>query len=272
MSLRKVCWFTTLATIVIFLAVRSLHVHLMDFDVAITNSQAHDIETAPHKSPSNVSWSANSLARSQLVFGKGETSQTVLLPAQFKNPEDLGVGRLLVASRDLADPIFAKTVILLVQYDAGGVVGLMLNRRTKVPVSHVFEKLKAAKNRSDPVYLGGPVETSTVFGLLRSKTKRESAERIFGEVYLISKKSLFEKSLSARPDPGVFHVYLGYAGWTPDQLRKEVEVGAWFIFQGDAQTVFDSNPDNLWFQMIRRTEMKMAKSQPADAATIFPIL
>jgi len=189
---------------------------------------------------------------------------TVFLPVQSKNSKSLAAGKLLVASRDLADPNFAETVVLLVRYDAQGVVGLILNRRTDVPLSRVLD-LKAAKDRSDPVYLGGPVETPSVFALFQSPAKLEGADRIFGGTYLITAKTLFEQTISTRPDPGVFHVYLGYAGWTNDQLRKEVELGAWFIFPADANTVFNANPDSLWSQMIRKTELKLAASEPAEA-------
>jgi len=170
-----------------------------------------------------------------------------------------------VASRALGDPNFAETVVLLVRYDAEGAVGLILNRRSHVPLSRVLEGLKAAKSRSDPVYLGGPVETAAVFALLQSPAKLEDAEHIFGGVYLISTKPLFDRTISAQPDPGVFHVYLGYAGWSNEQLRREVELGAWFIFQPDAGTVFNSDPDSLWSQMIRKTELKLAESEPAGA-------
>jgi len=189
----------------------------------------------------------------------------VFLPIQSKKAEDLGAGKLLVASRQLGDPNFAETVVLLVRYDAEGVVGLILNRRTHVPLSRVLEGIKAAQDRSDPVYLGGPVGTSAVFALFQPPAKLEGAEHIFGGVYLVSTKPFFDQAISARPDPGVFHVYLGYAGWTSDQLRKEVEMGAWFIFPADAGAVFDSDPDSLWSQMIRKTELKLAESEPAGA-------
>ncbi len=196
---------------------------------------------------------------------QGAISPAVLLPIQSKKTEDLGVGKLLVASRALGDPNFAESVVLLVRYDAEGAVGLILNRRSHVPLSRVLEGLKAAKGRSDPVYLGGPVETPAVFALFQSPAKLEDAEHIFGGVYLISTKPLFDRTISAQPDPGVFHVYLGYAGWSNEQLRREVELGAWFIFQPDAGTVFNSDPDSLWSQMIRKTELKLAESTPAHA-------
>lgn len=60
------------------------------------------------------------------------------VPVQFRNPDDLGVGKLLVASRGMGDDSFAGTVILLVRFDAErGVQGLVLNRRTDVPISEV---------------------------------------------------------------------------------------------------------------------------------------
>jgi putative transcriptional regulator len=185
----------------------------------------------------------------------------LFLPIQFKNPKDLGVGKLLVASRGMGDPNFAQTVVLLVHYDENGVVGVVLNRRTDIPLSKVLD-LEAAKDRSDPVYLGGPVGPSAVLALFQPPTKIDKAENIFGGVYLISDKDLFEKTIAARPDPHVFHVYVGYAGWTPDQLRAEVQLGAWFIFPADADTVFNTDPNSLWPQMIQKTELKLARTEP----------
>ena len=241
MSLHKLCFFTMLATIVALAAVGRFNRRITELEVPKPNAQPHDRALAAEMLPTGI------------------------LQVQSRNAKGLGAGKLLVASRSLGDPHFAETVVLLVRCDAQGVVGLILNRRTDVPLSRVLEGLKAAKDRSDPVYLGGPVETPAVFALFQSPAKIEGAENIFGAVYLITAKSLFEQTVSTRPDPGVFHVYLGYAGWTIGQLRREVELGAWFIFPADANTVFSANPDSLWSQMIRKMEVKIAGSEPADA-------
>lgn len=185
------------------------------------------------------------------------------VPIQFKNPSNLGVGKLLVASRGLGDPNFAETVILLIHYDDKGVVGLILNRRTSLPLSKVLD-LKAAKDRSDTVYLGGPMEPSNVFALYQSKVKIEKAESPFAGVYLITDKDLFEQTISSKPDPATFHVYLGYAGWTEDQLRSEVKLGAWYVFPADSNSVFNSDPDSLWPQMIKNTELMQAATEPLE--------
>ncbi len=267
MSLRKLCCFTILATTVAFVAVRRFNVPINKFDVPTPSSRPHDT-LLPDASLRHMGQPANPPGRShglKAFRAKSEIPPAVFLPVQSKNTNDLGVGKLLVASRDLGDPNFAETVILLVHYDEEGVVGLILNRRTEVPLSRVLKEPKAAKDRSDKAYLGGPVETPSVFALLQSPAKVEGAQHIFGAVYLISTKALFEQSISARPDPNTFHVYLGYAGWNADQLQKEVGLGAWFIFRADAGTVFNSDPDSLWPQMIRKTELNLASSEPAEA-------
>ncbi|HUA15786.1 MAG TPA: YqgE/AlgH family protein [Verrucomicrobiae bacterium] len=224
MSLGNLCFFAVLASVMALPATRGSE--LRPSDTRTRNSST--LETPP---------------------------AVVLLPS--RNPSDLGLGRLLVASRELSDPIFGQTVILLVHYDTDGVIGLMLNRRTDLPISRVFAQLKTAKNLSDPVYLGGPVETPTVFALFHSPQTPEVAQRVFGGVYWISAKSALEKLVSSHPAPAVFHVYLGYAGWTPEQLRNEVRLGGWFIFPADHDTVFHADPDSLWRQMIRKTEIEM---------------
>jgi putative transcriptional regulator len=198
------------------------------------------------------------------VRTKSDVPRTTFVPVQFKDAKALGVGKLLVASPNLADPNFVKTVILLIHSDDQGVVGLILNRRTNIALSRVLEDFPGAKDRSDPAYLGGPVGVPAVIALLQSPNKVEGADRIFSEVYLISTKTLLEQTLAARPNPQAFHVYLGYAGWTSDQLRKEVELGAWFIFPPDTGVVFNSDPGSLWPQMIQKTQLKVARNVPAS--------
>jgi putative AlgH/UPF0301 family transcriptional regulator len=252
MFLRKLSFYAMLATMLTLAAAEKLNPHVKEFDM-----------------PEMDAWaSGQSLAASFLA--ESEMPPADFLRVQSKNAKRLGAGKLLVASRNLGDPHFAKTVILLVRYDDHGVLGLVLNRRTAIPLSRALESVKAAKDRSDPVYLGGPVETPGVFALCQSPAKIEGAEQIFDGVYLITSKPLFEQTLLARPDAGGFHVYLGYAGWTQDQLQKEVELGAWFIFPAEASTVFNAAPDSLWLEMIRMTELRLARSEPGNADPLLP--
>jgi putative transcriptional regulator len=177
----------------------------------------------------------------------------------FAQTENLAIGNFLVASRDLGDPNFAKTVILLVHYkEDQGAVGLVVNRATDVPMSRVFQDLKEAKSRKDPVYVGGPVELNTVMALLKTSSKPDNATRVFNDVYLIANKDLLKATLASGAESSVFHAYVGYAGWGAGQLEHEMELGAWHSMPADAANVFHSDPDSVWERLIRRTETQIA--------------
>lgn len=179
-------------------------------------------------------------------------------PGQSKRPQDLAAGKILVASRDLDDPNFAETVVLLVHYDTEGVVGLITNRRTRIPISRALDEVKGSKGRSDRMYAGGPVGRSSVLALMRSRDKVEDADHVSGDVYLITKAEKLSKTMEAETPADAFHVYLGYAGWTPKQLEAEVGLGAWFIFSADAAVVFAANPEAVWQRLIEKTEERVA--------------
>jgi putative transcriptional regulator len=173
---------------------------------------------------------------------------------------DLAPGQFLVASRDLEDPNFAETVVLLLHYDEEhGAMGLVVNRRSDLTVARVFEQMKEAKGRTDCVYMGGPVERGNVLALLRTSVEPDDAERVFSSVYLVTSRDLLQKTLAKKVEPAVFHVYLGYAGWGPGQLEHEVSLGAWHVLRADAGSLFDVDPESVWPRLIRRTEMQIAR-------------
>ena len=187
------------------------------------------------------------------------TCGAVVAQSQSKRADDIKAGKLLVSSRDLADPNFAESAVLLIEYDKQGTVGLIVSRRTKVPVSKVLPDANAAKHSSDPVYIGGPVEPTAMLGLFRSAKKPEDgATPLVGDVYMVSSKGVLEKALSDSSGPADLRLYLGYCGWAPGQLENEVNLGGWWIFEGEAGLVFDPYPDSVWSRLIARTEQQIA--------------
>ncbi len=172
--------------------------------------------------------------------------------------EDLGPGKFLVARRNLPDPNFVQTVILLAQYEEKGALGLVINRVTEFPVSRVLADFKGAAKRSDFVYSGGPVARTGVLSLLRSSSSPGDARHIFADVYLVSSKALLEKSLAAGAESERLRIYLGYAGWTAGQLQQELKLGTWHVMRADPAVVFDSDPASVWNRMIERAQIRLA--------------
>jgi putative transcriptional regulator len=178
---------------------------------------------------------------------------------QYSAQERVTVGNVLIANEKLDDPNFAQSVILIVQFDKDhGTVGLMINRRTQIPVSRVFPKAKQATG--DPVYMGGPLEITGAQALLRLSEKATQAAQVTGDVYVTASKELIENSVTSQSDPAKFRLYLGYAGWGPGQVEAEIRAGAWSVISGDANIIFDGKPESLW---SRLSHSQIASEGPA---------
>jgi putative transcriptional regulator len=177
--------------------------------------------------------------------------------ALSRNDEVPSVGRFLVATEKLGDPNFRESVILVLRHDEEkGTLGLVINRRSKVSLARIFPDITGAK--SDPVYVGGPVELSTVQALLRTPTKSGDRVHILSDVYSTSNKDEIEKAISSGTEPSKFHVYMGYAGWASGQLEAEMELGAWTVVKASPDQVFDEDPDSLWSRLIRKADSQIA--------------
>lgn len=180
-----------------------------------------------------------------------------LHPAQYGGQQP-AVGKILVAKPELADPNFAQTVVLIVQYDDDkGAVGLILNRRTEVPISKVLPNVKGAGD--DPIYEGGPVETSSAQALLRSEEKPEDATRVLPGVYASGSKEVIEKIVASGAKSTNFRLYAGYAGWSSGQLEREIEAGGWSVLRATTDIVFDNKPDSLWQRLQHDASTRIAR-------------
>jgi putative transcriptional regulator len=183
---------------------------------------------------------------------------TVVLTAQSQKPADLATGKLLVSPRQSPDPSFAESVILLLHYDKESALGVMINRRTTVPIARVLRDFNGLGQRSDVIYLGGPVERASAMALLRAGAKPDGATAVTGRVYLLIARPALEKALAVAKNSGDLRVYAGYCGWGPGQLDLETRLGGWFIFNRGAELAFDGNPDTIWSRLIAETEAGVA--------------
>jgi len=171
---------------------------------------------------------------------------------------DLGAGTLLVASRNLKDPNFLETVVVVLARTPDGTAGLILNRQTKVALERILPGVTADKPAPGLVFLGGPVGFSEARGLLRSTEARKGAYRVSKDTYLLNARDDITEALADGADTDRLRVYVGYAGWGAGQLEAEIRAGAWHVFGADTDVIFDPAPDTLWARQIRRTETLLA--------------
>jgi putative transcriptional regulator len=173
---------------------------------------------------------------------------------------ELATGKLLIASRRLRDPNFAETVILLLEYSSNGAMGVVINRPTTVSLATVLSEVTALKKRNDLVYIGGPVGKDLMLLLARSPTKPEDSKQVLSDVYLVSSQTSLQQIIGRNDASLKLRAYAGYAGWAPQQLDGEVARGDWHIQSTDATAVFDTPSEQLWLELIRRSEFEWTRN------------
>ncbi len=187
-------------------------------------------------------------------------------PAGAESPAK---GRFLVADRSLRGSNFAETVVLLIRYDPSGAMGLVINRQTPIQAAKLLPDISVLERRGGRAYVGGPVETYKIFLLLRADSRPDGAIPVVDDVYFAN--NLDPVAGRTAPESGSFRVYAGYAGWGPGQLDAELARGAWHILPGEAEAVFDANPEGLWERLIRRTEFRIARRGPSPRKAVIRI-
>ena len=171
----------------------------------------------------------------------------------YAEPIELGKGLFLVAEPTLRDPNFRETVILITHHDVTGTMGVIINRPTITPLSHLLPDRAELEGRTETLHLGGPVDRSILVLLVRMRSAPEHAHRVFDNVYLTQSTDVLGDALNS-DDPSVaIRLFAGYAGWAPGQLADEITAGGWRVVPADASVVFDRDADVIWKEMIRRT-------------------
>ena len=166
-------------------------------------------------------------------------------------------GKFLVATRGLADPNFERSVVLLVQHEAEGSWGLVINRPTGVPLSRLFPEEPGLHRGDGTLHTGGPVSAGSFLLLLRAARRPEDARPVFADVYL----GWTPAALKGARAVSDFRVYSGYAGWAPGQLEAEIARGDWRLLPAEAPLVFADNPERVWEAVTRRLDTPVASDQ-----------
>jgi putative transcriptional regulator len=171
----------------------------------------------------------------------------------------LAVGNLLVAAREIGDPNFRETVVVLVSYGTkAGAAGFVVNRRTDVPVRRVLPDLLIPRGTQPVAYDGGPVSRKEPRGLWRSPLPLDVANRVLPDTVLLGSPAALDQAIAAGATGDQLRVYLGYAGWSPGQLEREIARGDWHVMPGDSAIVFSPEPEGVWRRQIRLADVIIA--------------
>lgn len=160
---------------------------------------------------------------------------------------------LLLSMPQMADPNFARTVVLLCEYTNQGAFGLVVNRQMDEPAWRVIKTDPPV--RVDPelrLWVGGPVEPYRTWVLMAEGQGPDDEQQEICPGVLLSVSQELTLQLLQSPPSSKARVIVGYSGWAPGQLDKEIAASAWLTLNVDPALIFGVPPDEMWETAIRR--------------------
>lgn len=183
------------------------------------------------------------IALAALLFAAGALAQ----------PEAI----VLVATPEIEDPNFGQSVVLVTHTPSGEMVGVVLNRPTRLRFVDVAPEFPHAAEYQGPVFEGGPVLKRVIVALFRTATPPSAAAfPVLPDIFL----SMHPQNIAAlleRPRPDV-RFFAGFSGWAPGQLEAEIADGRWHVLPVSADLLFRDDTSTLWRELVARTRSRRA--------------
>lgn len=160
---------------------------------------------------------------------------------------------LLVALDTIVDPNFRRSVVFVLHHDTEtGGLGLVMNRRTDFTMADLCENLELPW-KGDPDALvdwGGPVQPDQGWVLVDDRfAGRDDVETVMDGIHWSRSQEVL-RELAEHP-VGPARVFLGYAGWAPGQLEREIAEGSWLVVPPTERLLFHADAEELWTEAVR---------------------
>jgi putative transcriptional regulator len=158
-------------------------------------------------------------------------------------------GKLLLAEPFMLDPNFRRSVVLICEHNSEeGSVGFILNKQLNVQVNDLVADMPSIES---PVFFGGPVATDSIHFVHNVGDLLDESVEVMRGVhwggdfeklkFLIQSKLILAHNI---------RFFVGYSGWSPGQLREELEYKSWVVADMHANYLFKSKPGMLWKQAM----------------------
>jgi putative transcriptional regulator len=179
-------------------------------------------------------------------------------PAAAAEEEHL-IGQFLVATREMADPRFAESVIYMIRHDQTGAMGLVVNRPiAEGPLSDLLKALGQKADTTDGtvrIHFGGPVESERLL-ILHGNDYAAKATMFVGNGLGVSGDEDILQAIAQGKGPRQKLFIFGYAGWGPGQLEGEIKSGAWFTIPAETALIFDNQAETKWDRATAKRKVK----------------
>jgi len=157
-------------------------------------------------------------------------------------------GKLLLSAPFLSD-VFKRSVVYITEHNDKGSLGFIINKRMKIKINDVIEDFPEF---DADVYYGGPVQQEILNFFHKAGDKFTSGFELKDGLYwggdFETLKLLIE---TGDLNPDDFRFFLGYAGWSPNQLEDELKINSWIINESKLNDVFSGEPESLWQKILK---------------------
>ncbi len=161
-------------------------------------------------------------------------------------------GQLLVATPNLRDPNFERSVVLVLGHENSGALGVVLNRATGTAVREVLPGWETMAPEPAVLFEGGPVQPDSAICVARARHGVAGFlgfSRVVGQIGTVD---LSRDPAGMRERIETVRVFAGYSGWSPGQLEAEIDSGSWHVCHSLPSDAFSARPDDLWAMVWRR--------------------
>jgi len=153
-------------------------------------------------------------------------------------------GTILISEPFLSDNYFRRSVVYLTEHNKDGSLGFVLNKPMEIKLSEVVDDLPEC---DFPISIGGPVSNNTVhyihtLGELIPESVAVADGIFWGGDFDYIKEMITKGAVK----PHEIRFFLGYAGWTSEQLDGEMEENAWLVSRLSPRIVMQSVDSEFW--------------------------
>ena len=160
-------------------------------------------------------------------------------------------GKLLLATPELMDSNFHRSVVLVIEHNNDGAIGVVLNRQTEIASTEVLPKWVFSSGSDSLLFWGGPVQQESLLALgLLNQDSEALQNNMLNRITVID---LNQEIIDSEPFTSA-RLYSGYSGWSPGQLNAEISSGGWIVTEANDNDPFVDQPTDLWSEVLERQE------------------
>jgi putative transcriptional regulator len=175
----------------------------------------------------------------------------VTLPAAAA---DITAPVILVAKRQLTDRFYGATILVARPIGQDQHIGFIVNRPTKVTLGQLFPQHAPSQKVPDPVFVGGPINTESIFALVQTKKNPGGRSvKLLDNLFAVIDGKLVDDVIEK--DPAHARFVAGLVAWRTGELEEEIKRGAWHVLAADSGLVL-RKPEGLWEELVRTAELR----------------